>query len=309
MQTWKFTIKPDSEKGYDAFKKCRELNIVGIGWSYCYENQQPTSINDAKAMTSECWGKNIPQIDILFNEIKPGDHLWLHRDGFYYLCIAGDKQFLADKITKDFRKYDLGHAISAQWIQIPDELICGSIQRGVIAQRMIQKIKKISKSEIQLNQYIAKQLLQNPKWLPEIDLDELNKMMLKLDVDTLFSIMSPDDFEDIVAGMLQSEGWILLKSTCFRSKPKFEYSLINKDGRYCVVQVKSGRQQLPPQNYIQYLNANTDVVLFSNHPNPYPGGSKPKIRCIEAHEIYNWMKGHCGYLSIPLKMRILLSSK
>ena len=308
MQTWKFSIKPEGISK-DAFEKCKELGFVGIGWSQCYEDKQPKDYEEAKSITNAYWNEDIKELRTLYEKIKLGDHLWLHKNGHYYLCIAGDKQLFARDICGDFRNYDLGHAISAQWIQVPNELICGSIQRGTIAQRMIQKINKISKSEIQLNQYIAKQLLQNPKWLPKIDLDELYNTMLKLDVNTLFSIMSPDDFEDIVAGMLQSEDWILLKSTCFRSKPKFEYSLINSEGKYCVVQVKSGRQQLPPQKYIQYLNANTDIVLFSNHPIPYPGDPNPNIRCIEANEIYHWMTEHSGYLSIPLKMRILLSSQ
>jgi hypothetical protein len=102
MQSWKFTIKPDSEMGFDAFHKCKELGIVGIGWSHGYEQEQPKDYSHAKELIRKFWGggDTINEVETLFFRIRPGDHLWMHRDGFYYLCIAGTKQYLAREICE-----------------------------------------------------------------------------------------------------------------------------------------------------------------------------------------------------------------
>ena len=81
----------------------------------------------------------------------------MQKYGHYYLCVAGEKKYIGREICEDFRCYDLGHAIDSKWIKVPDELVIGSIQRGIIARRMIQKIN-LSNAEINLNQYIEKKL-------------------------------------------------------------------------------------------------------------------------------------------------------
>ena len=55
MQTWKFSIKPDSDKGFDPFLKCKELGMVGIGWSHGYEERQPKDFEDAKELIKKEW--------------------------------------------------------------------------------------------------------------------------------------------------------------------------------------------------------------------------------------------------------------
>lgn len=306
-ETWKFTIKPDTD--LDAFAKCKELGIVGIGWSHGYEEITPKSYEEAQSITTKFWNNQINELHKLFEEIKPGDHLWMHKNGHYYLCIAGSKRYFASQICADFRAYDLGHAIDAKWIKVPDELVSGSIQRGVIARRMIQRIG-ISQSELKINEIIAKQLSIDPDWFPKFDEDNLHSSIKEISIDALFSIMSPDDVEDVVSAILQTEGWILIKSTCFRSKPKFEFLMTNKHSRVCLVQVKSGKypQQLFPSEYIEYLNDRNEIVLFSSHPVPYPGNSQDRIRCITMDSVYNWILENWMILSPPLKMKIDLST-
>ena len=214
MKTWKFSIKPDHDKGYDPFLKCKDLGIVGIGWSHGYEEQQPKDIDDAKLLIKKQWGtSDIPQIDKLFYEIEPGDHLWMQKYGHYFLCIARQRKLIGREICDDFRRYDLGHAIAATWLQVPDELVCGSVQRGTIAQRMIQRIY-LSDAEERLNKHIELNLQKNPLWFPKIDDNNVSSLLSRINEKTILSILSPDDLEDIVASKLQTEGWILIKSTC-----------------------------------------------------------------------------------------------
>lgn len=307
IQTWKFSIKPETD--LDAFEKCRELGIVGVGWSHCYEDKQPENYEEAKQIADQYWEYKVDGLRKLFDEINPGDHLWMHKNGHYYLCIAGSKRLFARDICEDFRKYDLGHAIDAKWLKIPDELVCGSIQRGVIARRMIQRIG-VSEIELKLNIRLANCISDDENWFPVVDCSLLHENLKTFSTDDIFSIMSPDDIEDIIASILQNEGWVLLKSTCFRSKPKFEFSLINGKSKTCLVQVKSGKypQQLPPEEYAEYLNGENSIVLFSSHPAPYPGNSIDNIRCITKAFVYEWILGNPNYLSPTLKLKFSLAA-
>jgi len=307
LQTWKFSIKPDTE--LDAFSKCKELGIVALGWSHGYKDKAAFSYEDAQMITTEFWSQKISELQKLYEEIKPGDHLWMHKHGHYYLCIAGSKRYFGNQICEDFLDYDLGHAIDAQWIKIPDELVSGSIQRGVIARRMIQKIG-VSAPELELNKLLAKELSINSNWFPVFDDSSIGNKIQSLSIDDAFAIMSPDDVEDVIASILQTEGWILLKSTCFRSKPKFEFSMTNRNSKVCLVQVKSGKfpDQLSPAQYVEYLNERNEIVLFSSHPDPYPGNSNERIRCLPKGAVHEWIKQNYRLLSPTLKLKIDLSN-
>ncbi|MCI5165168.1 MAG: hypothetical protein D3903_03540 [Candidatus Electrothrix sp. GM3_4] len=309
MQTWKFTIKPDSDNGFDSFLKCKELGLVGIGWSHGYEEQQPKNFDAAKELIKKEWGgSNIPyQINKLFHEIKPGDHLWMQKKGHYYLCIAGIKKYIAREICDDFRRYDLGHAIDAKWIEVPDELVCGSVQRGTIARRMIQRIN-LSEAEIKLNQYIENTLGSTPFCAPIIDNAALGNVLDAIKEETLFALMSPDDIEDIVASKLQTEGWVLIKSTCFRSKPQFEFSMINNSGVTGLVQVKSGKYPSPlnPFEYRGYLRGGNKIFLFTTHPVPYQGEPVEGIICFTRGEIIEWMKENSILLPPTVKLKLTI---
>ncbi|WP_291321470.1 hypothetical protein [Desulfonatronospira sp.] len=311
MQTWKFSIKPDSDEGFDPFLKCKALGMVGIGWSHGYEEKQPKDFEEAKELIKKEWDtSDIPkQIYKLFDEIKPGDHLWMQKYGHYYLCIAGKKKYIAREICEDFRRYDLGHTIEATWIEVPDDLVCGSIQRGTIAQRMIQRIN-LSEAEVRLNRHIAANLSTNPSWLPSIDIEAVGSVLDTTDQKSLFGLLSPDDVEDIVASKLQTEGWVLIKSTCFRSKPQFEFSMINSDGETGLVQVKSGRWPSPlnPADYEEYLRGNNKIFLFSAHPEPYQGERTENIICLAKSELIEWMKKHSNLLTPTVKLKLSLQN-
>jgi hypothetical protein len=309
MNTWKFSIKPDSKPGFNAFKKCKELNIVGIGWSEAYKNEQPKDYEHAKILLLKQWPKGIaPEINKLFVEIQPGDHLWLHKDGIYYLCVPGRKKLIAREICDDFISFDLGHARDAKWLRVSDELISGSIQRGVIAQRMIQQIN-ISDVELKVNKYIETNLSSNPQWFPIVDLKAGVESIDQISENEFWSILTPDDVEDIIAAKLQTDGWILIKSTCFRSKPKFEFSMINRQGQFGLIQVKSGNQpdSLAPSDYQQYLKKDNHIFLFSTRRDPYPGRQFDGIHCFSKKEIHQWVKDNPQLLSYPLKLKFTLA--
>lgn len=306
MNTWKLSINPDSKKGFNAFKRCQEKSLLGLGWHHAYLLGKPANLLEAKKLVKDKWKKWPYQLQYFLEDMEVNDHVWIHKNGKYYLCKPTDNHVLyGDAIDPDYASYDLGHARKATWVMVPDKFVTGSIQRGVIAQRTIQKIV-ITDKEAEFNNYIFTRLQQNPNWEPVIDMDELKKSLVKISAQELFSLLSPDDLEDVISAYLQENGWTLIKSTCFRSKPKFEFSMLNKRGEVAHIQVKSGKSPNPlePENYKDYANNQNLIYLFSTNRHPYPGNGVQNVHTIEQGSLFKWVLSNLWAITLPLKCRL-----
>ena len=305
MTTWKLTIKPDNIEGFDPFQLCKDKSLLGVGWAGAYKENQATNIDDAKALVKAKYNKWPYPIKYLLEDVKQGDHVWLHQNGNYYLCKASDEIMIGESIDKNFISYDLGHARKAQWITVPEGYVSGSIQRGTIAQRMIQRIW-ITEKEQEFHEILFNNLSTNPEWQPDINDSILKNEISKMQISDMFSLMSPDDVEDVVSAYLQSQGWLLIKSTCFRSKPVFEFTMQNKNHETCHVQVKSGKHPNPlsPSDYLQYTSQQKTIFLFSTNQNPYTGPVVDGIKPITHNELFVWTQNNIWALTAPLKQRL-----
>lgn len=306
MNTWKLSIKPDSKKGFNAFKKCQEKSLLGLGWHHAYLSGKPSSLPEAKNLVKGKWKKWPYQLKYLLEDMKVNDHVWIHQNGKYHLCKPTDNDVLyGDEIDPDYDSYDLGHARKASWVVVPDKFVTGAIQRGTIAQRTIQKIV-ITEKEAEFNNYIFSQLQEDLDWEPAIDTAELEKALVQITAQELFSLMSPDDVEDVVSAYLQDKGWMLIKSTCFRSKPRFEFSMLNRRGEIAHIQVKSGKSPNPlePGSYRDCSSGGNLVYLFSTNQNPYPPKSVENVHTIEQSSLFKWVVGNLWAITLPLKSRL-----
>lgn len=306
MKTWKLTIKPKSKSGYDAFEVCRDNSLIGVGWSEACKESHSTNLEDTKKFYK---GKLPYQIKYLMEDVEAGDHVWIHQGGHYYLCkVENNEMIIGKDIHKDFKKLDLGHARRAKWIEVSDVLVSGVVQRGTIAQRMIQRIH-LEKFEEDYNEILYSKISENKKWIPNISENVLKKLGSNLSEENFYTQITTDDAEDIVSAYLQSKDWILIKSTCFRSKPEFEFSMLNKKREYCSVQVKSGKYpvSLKPICYKKYVSDNKFVYLFTTNDNPYPGESVEHVITISKEKLYDWVKNNICLLTRPLLLRLCIA--
>jgi len=305
MSTWKLSINPDSESGFNPFDLCKDKSLLGVGWSGAYEDAQALTLSKAKELVKQKFSSWPYALKKLLEEVKGGDHVWLHQQGSYYLCRAKDEIVFGDAIDKQFIDFDLGHARKADWVKVPEIFVSGVVQRGTIAQRMIQRIY-LSESERKCHEVIFDKLSQNGNWVPDISEPLLIRTLSRLHAQDLYSIMTPDEIEDLVSAYLQSEGWFLVKSTCFRSKPKFEFSMINRRSQTCYVQVKSGKNPdpLPPISYEEFASTNKTIVLFSTSPKPYPGEGVKNIICLSQERLFTWLLENTWSMTTPLKLKL-----
>lgn len=308
MNTWKLSIKPDSQKGLNPLTKCREKSLLGLGWHHAYSSRHPSDLTEAKKLVIEKWKEWPYQLKYLLEDMKAGDHVWIHQNGKYFLCKVEDESILyGSEIDSDYSDYDLGHARKAVWVVVPDKFVTGTIQRGTIAQRTIQKIE-LTKREVEFNQLLFDKLNKNSAWEPNIDTGMLTESLSGISSSELFSLMSPDDVEDVISAYMQGRGWMLIKSTCFRSKPKFEFSMLNKKGEIAHIQVKSGKHtnSLKPESYESYAGHKNLIFLFSTNKTSYPGKSASGVYTIKHDEIHKWVKNNLWAITLPLKSRLWL---
>ncbi|NVK24439.1 MAG: hypothetical protein HWE10_05895 [Gammaproteobacteria bacterium] len=311
MKTFKLTIKPASKGKESAFDFCKDNGLVGIGWSAAYEEAVPDGTKkSAQNLLENKWGKVPPQVKYFLNRPKVSDHIWLQKNGQYYLCKVTSPPIFINQLPQykvsKLRDLDLGHFYRANWVTIPRKYVLGSVQRGVIARRTIQAIK-LKPYEYQYNDWLFRKFEREESVEQCFNLDAATQQLKALDVTQFFSILNDMEVEDLVSAYVQiTRKAVLLKSSTFKSNPDIEFQLNAKD-KTIFVSVKSGQTiQLKPENFTKYLDGNTEVVLFSSATHPYVGDAIDGVCPLNKNDLFEWIKINIWALSQPCLMKILL---
>lgn len=311
MKLWKMSIKTGGTKGDQAFAWCRDRGILGVGWSCVYDGLAEVPADPLTLLTGG-HRRGVSPVRMVIHRMKPGDLVWLHSRGGFFLCRVFDPGFLAGpQVGDEFKEYDIGHARRAEWVRVPEDLVPGVIQRAVISRRMVFGIPCGDRLAAYCS-YLHSALKANPDWRPAVDLTAVRAALARVTDAELGEAVSPDDWEDIVAAYLQSQGWVLVKSSCYPTKPRFECRLVREEGgatRTAYLQVKSGRVRLRPEAYADAA-ATATVYLFSTHPtDPYPGPAVPGVVPLPLTAVRAWMADHVPLLPVPLCTQLVFDQK
>ncbi len=307
MTVWKLSIKPEKKYAKEAFEVCKKRKLVAIGWSKIFNDKQITSKEDSyEALSKDING--LRTVKKFLEEVKSDDLFWLHQEGSYYLCrISSGLSILGPNITDKFLDYDLGHAREAQWVCVPEDMVPGRVQRAVIVSRTLQRIHCSLQEETAFNK-IHYELIRDSNWQPDLDIEKIINFVQDTPREKLNEIFSPDDHEDIIAAYLQCQGWILVKSTCFRSKSQFEFRMVKKDesgndSHVAYVQVKSGQTHLDINQYRASARDGT-IYLYSTACHPYSGEKAEGIIPIDPSDVFKWLCNNIWFISKALRIKI-----
>ncbi len=268
MNIWRINLK---SAGINPRKFCLEKGIVGFGWPV---NDQNTNLEwkeyykladekyNSGAKKHKGWK---PAINALKNRMKIGDLIWT-RDiqGIYYIGkITSEWRY---EHSEEFKKADMVNLRSCEWLKVgPVGSVPGKVVNSFIPRRTVQKIKN---EQVKL---YSKFLFNK---LSSVDFYKLNSIT-KSDI---YSLISSDDCEDILAIYLQKElNYVLFPSSCKADTMNYEYELKHKlTGEKAVVQVKNGKVSLDAKDY---SNIDTKVFLFTTK-GKYIGEESEKIQFI-----------------------------
>lgn len=237
MQVWRVNINPDSEDGVDARQFCFDNNVLGFGWPIRSESDEVTwDEYEAKAEEKyggESWTK---ATNALYDRMEVGDLCWTRdHDGSYHLgAVTGPWRY--DDSPKH-RSADIVNVRGCQWVEVgaPDAVpgkVIGSLDVGGTLQRV--NGETIQEYSVMLYQRLSD---------GDGDGDTV-------DTDDIFSLLHPEDCEDLVALYLQENGYRLIPSTCKTTTSTYEYVLKHRDtGEKAFAQVKRGSVSLDAEDY------------------------------------------------------------
>lgn len=257
---WRINIKPSSKDGVNPRRFCLEKNILGVGWAvgesdnmtweeyedkaleiYYYEDK----INFKKKQGSRSWKS---AINIIKYNMKIGDLCWTRdQNGVYYLGrIIGEWEY---KGNKEYIDADIINVRRCVWIKIGliDE-VPGKVINSFAARSTVQKVwdnTAVEYSKLLYNQYTSEE-----------------KYELNLSNKSIYSLLSPDDCENVIGLYLQKEiGYYIIPKTNRLDTVKYEFVLKHKDsGEKAIVQVKSGNV---PLNIDSFKGIADKVFLFT----------------------------------------------
>ncbi|MBD7916172.1 hypothetical protein H9660_13560 [Clostridium sp. Sa3CUN1] len=271
---WRINIKPNSKESVNPRRFCLEKNILGVGWAVGESDNMTWKEYESKALKKYCYEdknnskkKKVPRswkvaTNIVNKNMKIGDLCWTRDElGVYYLGrIIGEWEY---KSTQEYINADIVNVRKCEWIKVGliDE-VPGKVINSFATRSTVQKVwdnTALEYSKLLYNQYTK---------------DE--KYELNLENKSIFSLLSPDDCENVIGLYLQKEeGYYIIPKTNRLDTVKYEFVLKHKDsGKKAIVQVKSGNVNL---NLDEFKGLADEVFLFTTE-GKYEGNLDESIK-------------------------------
>lgn len=277
MTVWRLQTNTDSKTGLKIADYCLENNVLAMGWSLNnkhleeeLEKQLKTDILTAaiaerdRIVTFDDYasflkkygiygGRVDSNVNRMYDSIKENDLVWMRTDGIYYLGRVTEKSHWIFNNSQLAYDLDASNQITnIEWYKIGDESdVPGAITTAHIRGHTLQRINKQGVLEYS-------QLVYNQK----ADRGVYPDVQIQKDPDTFYSLLSPDDCEDLLCLWLYAQfGYIVIPSTNKKATECYECVLKNpKTGQSIYPQVKAGNVDLYTENY-RHLEG--EVWLFT----------------------------------------------
>ena len=275
-QLWRLNINPDAKKDIDPKKFCFDEGILGLGW--------PVEWNGDTRMTRVKYWE--------LGERKYGDGRWkaaanaiCYRMAENDLCWTrdNDAQYYIGRITsdweycsgKDYLDADVVNVRKCEWYRTGGiDSVPGRVSNSFITRRTLQRVH--DETSLIYSKILFNELSKNNYYYDVSNEKELD----------LFSLIAPDDCEDIVGIYLQEcHAYRIIPSTCKRSTMKTEFVLKSAKGKKAYIQVKQGpNTSLNRDNFKGDGRDPCKWYLFTTS-GQYSGSKSNRIHCLEPKKI------------------------
>jgi hypothetical protein len=278
---WRINIKTAAQNGIDPRQFCLSRDCLGVGWPVGDKTsiewdayfQQGTA---AYAKDKGWW----PALNAIRNRMVQGDLCWT-RDttGLYYLGrITGPWRYVGNE---ENRRADVVNLRPCEWVGVgPVDAVPGKVVSSFRPSRTVQVVDDETVRVFSAYFYNAHSksgfLYDLPAASPDI-----------------FSLLSSEDCEDLVALYMQMKGYMLLPSTCKRSTSAYEFVMRHRvTGEHAAAQVKNGFDDLHLGDYSSFPGT---VFLFTSKGR-YVGMAPPNVSCVTAEQILQFIHEHDAIL-------------
>ena len=271
---WRLNIKPDAQEGVDPVRFCFDKQILGVGWpvdsdsplnwkTYCRLGQKEYQGEAQKGWRAAT--------NAIHDRMKKNDLCWTRDpDGNYYLGqITGDWEY---RSARRYREADIVNVRRCRWFQIGGvDSVPGKVLNSFRPSRTVQAVHdktSLFYSQLKYNQLSGE---------ADYDLSGAEEL-------DLFSLISPDDCEDIVGIYLQEKhGYRLIPSSCKRDTVKTEFVLKKADGEQAYVQVKQGVAL--NKDEFKYDDSNPCEWFLFTTTGQYTGRGDNHMHCLDPSDM------------------------
>lgn len=276
-QVWRLHIKPDAKTGVDAASLCITQGILGIGWQVEIADSNRDWDSYYQLAKAKYYGPHDkrwwPALNALKNHMKLDDLCWTRdtRNVYYLGRVSSEWRYETEREYKDA---DVVNVRDCSWAKVGTvESVPGTVVNAFNWSRTLQRVG--GNTIIAFSQYKHNLLA-----------EDYTYEVLPVEAD-VFSLLSSEDCEDIVALLLQSKGYYLIASSCKRQTGAYEYVLKHKtNGNVAVAQVKSGTEDLDMDAYSSFEG---EVYLFTSRGS-HVGTPTANVHCIKREELEQFME-------------------
>lgn len=289
MKIWRLTINTSAQEGVDPRKFCIEKNFLGFGWGVGATG--PLDWSEYEKLGTEIYYNKVdrdngwwPAANAIHNRMEVGDLCWTRDwDGRYFLGrVEGPWKYCT---TEEHISTDVVNVRPCRWFYIgTDDAVPGKVLNSFRTGRTLQAVHDRTTN-------IYSKLIYN-----SAEMDCKYELPIEnMDLD-LFSLISPEDCEDIVGIYLQEVlGYRLIPSTCRASTAVTEFVLRKRD-RKALVQVKQGYVPLDRKNYKIELKDPSEWFLFTTC-GEYQGEEVEHVHCLDPEELRNFVYTNVSLMS------------
>lgn len=263
MTVWRSHIKIVGSPGGSRIELCLNKSVLAMGWSLNDRHLEENNINetdmqkvreqrsgiksydDYAALIKEwnVYGDSVDDnVRRLYYNVKPDDLVWIRDKGIYYIGRVGENsQWIYDSSQEMLDKDSTTQRTDIEWIKVGDESsVPGAVTTAFIRGKTLQRIA--SKEVETFSKHYYNTMMKN---------EHYQGLAIEADKETLYSLLSPTDCEDLVCAYLFSKyGYIVIPSTNKKSTELYECVLIShKDRNHVYIQVKKGNVDIDANDF------------------------------------------------------------
>jgi len=291
---WRINLKPSAEENIDPREFCLSNGCVGVGWGIG-SRVQPTweeYENEAKVIYPEDRGW-WPALNVIKHRMFENDICWTRDSrGVYYIGrITGSWEY---KFTDEYQKADIINTRKCEWLKVGNEdAVPGKVVNSFMPSRTVQAIDDNAVRLFSVMYYNQKSSLPEKYRIERREID-------------LFSLLSSEDCEDLVAIYMQLQGYLLLPSTCKKSTMAHEFIMNHRENnKKASAQVKKGNVDL---DINEYKGRFSETFLFTTNGN-YLGDAAKDVICISKKEMLQFIDKNYQVLPERIKTWIQFKNK
>ena len=274
-----------------TFQYCLDNHFLGVGWRV----EELASTEDWEVYEQAAMPKHesIQQPRYIYNNVQPGDLVWTRgRDGQYYLArVTSPWEYWTSAEGRE-RDIDIANIFRCDFHKVQLDAVPGAVVVRFDARgKSIQRIK--ARSARAYSQYLWNRHAKHQVY----DVDTA-------DFPDIFTMLDPEETEDLVFLYLQSQGWYVVPNSRKVNTLRFEFMLVHpKTREKALTQVKGGDDSL---NVDCYAKDSCHIFLFQSN-GKYDGQPADNVTCITRDDLNDFLQENVRWFpeSFQNKLKIV----